>query len=1236
METTREQRKWIASVRALPWIVLSLVVSAVASYGQNFNIPLLSLTNHNTSAFSNYNSTFQNFTPATSHIDTSFDTIATVNEDRSLNPATPGHVSKTDVHTLIPKRPDLRWFAHVVPWFGNGHTDIGLNSNTTNWVTNAINDMINRGFNGIIIDWYGSNRFEDFVTLKIQAYIDTLPANKFSMIIMVDHNLTGGTTTNNLVNQIAYVKKQYMSDPHYELEANGQPFLMFFGVATEVTNRYGPNGMDELKTECGGNMMWVEQRTGFINSAWENGVFNWADPYDTSGPPPANNPFNTNVIINDFGTIASHPTKMAFGAMCGSFNGTLTSNINWSDGKYLPSSNGLCLYQRAQLINANIPNNMTRMQWVTWDDWQEGSAAEPGIENNVHMSPLINSAGLLSWTITSGEPRAVDHFEIYASKDGVNAALLATLPTSVTQTNVSQLLFSPGNYSIYVDAIGLPCVRDHMSTPVNFVVNPQTLIPTDYSRSMKITFTGYNRGTAVSNFPVLVQLSTNLSGFDYSQFMSPTANDLRFTDSSGNVLNHEIDQWNTNGVSTVWVSVPVIASSADFITAYWGNRADTNTPSFTTNGATWNGDLGVFHLKENGFPYTDSTTQHPATTGVTPTQTASGEVGNGEAFSGTQYLVPTNAINLGNTFSLSAWVNVTNTANNIQCVWANKVGGATQNGVALFINKFQTADGQILLETGDGVGGGLTVSISSVVTAGAWHNIFASVDRTGSGTATLYVDGTNVTVSGGTVDTSFANNNVFNLGRYTDGSFPFNGIMDEAHIEPLRSADWVWASYMTVASNSVLATYGPATLTKVLDQDAFTSGMKLTTAGYTRSTTLTNFPLLVQFSTAISGFSYSQFQPGGTDLRFTDASGQILCNHQIDTWNTNGVSSVWVQVPSIFSSTNYVLAYWGNPALTNAASFTTNGATWSNYLGVFHLNEGGFPYADSTTLHPANSGVAPTPTLGEIGNGEAMNGTQYLVPTNAINLGNSFSLSAWVNVTNTANNIQCVWANKVGGGNSNGIALFINKFNTTDGQLLVETGDGVTAGGLTQSLSSIVTAGVWHHVFASVNRTGGTINLYVDGTDVTASGGTVNANFGNNMVFNLGRYTDNSWHFHGILDEARIEPLRSADWVWATWMNVASNSNFVSYPSVSAPAAIVHPIQPPRLQMSLGAGELLFNWPQQGGNFALYSTTNLTPPVQWSLVTNSTILSDGQTQVPAPTTSGTAVFYRLQSQSPPQ
>jgi len=1102
-----------------------------------------------------------------------------------------------------------------------------LTNDTTAYVASMITDMKNRGFNGVIIDWYGKTDNTDGVVQKIKSYLAGLTNNTFTYIIMLDGNIKGGVGLPNLETNIEYCQAQYFGDPNYEHEASagGEPILMFFNVRAQL----GQSNMATLKSATGGNMVWVEQGTSYLGESWEDECFEWTHEYD-HGVNPAD-PFNLSGVTNSYATI-KNSGKKAFGGMCSQFDGTLTMTTNWSKGKYLPSSNGLCLVERAATINNAIFPTMTRMQWATWSDWEEGTEIEAAIENHVALSAQTNSSGYLTWSVTAGEARTIDHYEIYASTNGTTAAWITSVPSATTQVQLSELGLPAGHYSMYVYAVGIPCVRNHLSAAVS-VQAGETIVATDFSRQMKITFSGYNRSTAVTNFPLLVQLSTAISGFSYSQFMSPTGNDLRFADANGNLIPCEIDQWNTSGVSEVWVNVSKISSSADYIIAYWGDRADTNTPTWATNGAVWLNYSAAFHLKENGFPYADSSTLHPATSGVAPTQTASGKIGNAEVFDGaTQYLAPSGNVNLGNSFSLSAWVDLDSSAAHIPTMWDNKNTGGSSDGVALYVNSYNTSDGKLTLETGDGVSGLNANSSASAVPVGGWHHVFASVNRS-AGTAQLYVDGANVTASGA-IMSDLGNTAAFNLGRFTNSSWYFKGTIDEARIEPMRSADWVWTTWMNVVSNSVLANYGAVTLTKVLDQNQFTSGMKLPIPGYTHSTPLTNFPLLLNFSTSIPGFSYDEFAaPNANDLRFTDQSGQTLLADEIDTWNTNGTSSVWVSVPLINSSTNFIMAYWGNPLLSNTPAWTTNGATWTNDTAVYHLKESGFPYADSTTLHPATTGTAPAQTAsGKIGDAEVFDGSsQYLVPSGAVNLGNSFSLSAWINLSTSAGNIQTIWDNKNTGGSANGLALFVNTYNTSDGKLMIESGDGTT--GLTASSSAgAVTTGAWHQVVASVNRSAGTATLYVDGANVTVTN-TVMTDFANNAAMNLGRFTNSFWYFKGTMDEVRIEPMRSADWVWASWMNVISNSAFVSYPAVGMPSiVVVPPPQPPMLSVNMNASGLKFSWTGQSGQFSLYYTTNLIAPVQWLPVSNYTLQADGSVQVPVSNTPVGAVFYRLQSQ----
>jgi len=386
--------------------------------------------------------------------------------------------------------------------------------------------------------------------------------------------------------------------------------------------------------------------------------------------------------------------------------------------------------------------------------------------------------------------------------------------------------------------------------------------------------------------------------------------------------------------------------------------------------------------------------------------------------------------------------------------------------------------------------------------------------------------------------------------------------------------------------------------------------------------TLANFPALVQWSNGLAGFSYAQFaSPTGGDLRFTDAGGLTLLPHEINQWNTNGVSSVWVQVPALRGTNTSIWAYWGNPAATTPPAWTTNGAVWQPpYLLVWHLEQSGLPYQDSAALHPAASGVAPGVTAGAVGSGGLFNGGSSYLHGGVVNVGGAFTLFAWAKVANTASNIQTLWANKPGGWNSNGFALYVNTYNTGDQKLLLEDGDGVN-GQTLASAAGAVTPGTWHALAAAVNETNGTAELYVDGRNV-ANGSTV-TDFADASGLDFGRLTNSVYYFDGSLDEARIASgVCSSNWIWATWLNVASNSVFNSVSPVNAP---------PSLSLAASAAGTLLTWPAAAGVFALCTTTNLNPPVVWLPASNTVTYVNGQWQAPIlPPTRGNQ-FYRLQA-----
>lgn len=59
---------------------------------------------------------------------------------------------------------------------------------------------------------------------------------------------------------------------------------------------------------------------------------------------------------------------------------------------------------------------------------------------------------------------------------------------------------------------------------------------------------------------------------------------------------------------------------------------------------------------------------------------------------------------------------------------------------------------------------------------------------------------------------------------------------------------------------------------------------------------------------------------------------------------------------------------------------------------------------------------------------------------------------------------------------------------------------------------------------------------------------SIRADLNNQAAMNLARFTSGNFYSKGMIDEARIESVtRSSNWVWATWMTVASNTALASY-----------------------------------------------------------------------------------------
>jgi len=347
---------------------------------------------------------------------------------------------------------------------------------------------------------------------------------------------------------------------------------------------------------------------------------------------------------------------------------------------------------------------------------------------------------------------------------------------------------------------------------------------------------------------------------------------------------------------------------------------------------------------------------------------------------------------------------------------------------------------------------------------------------------------------------------------------------------------------MTVAAAVMLATG----LVSAGQYDAYGYKAAITFSGYNKSETLTNFPALVVLSNnCFSGFAYSQLQSGSNDLAFTaDAVGTMNLNYEIDTWNTNGASYVWVQVPALASSTT-ITAWWSATGVT-AQACTTNGATWTNgYVGVWHLNS----TADSSANINNGANVnATATTAGYIAGGYNFNGSsayiQLPLSSSLALTGSAITIEAWIrqtgNSTGTANGI-------VGRGN----ALSDNTYDfgfeiRNDNKDVRWFTRRLTTTDLTSP--NAIPANVW--VYMTATYDGATKNILANGlpNGSTSATGTLGTSPDAMRIGYSSITSDGNNYFNGQLDEVRLSKVsRSANWVWACYLNMASNRVFNTY-----------------------------------------------------------------------------------------
>src|SRR5215469_13445494 len=372
------------------------------------------------------------------------------------------NISKVTVHTLLYPESSAKIYVHLMPWFGFGdHMNVGYTSNDPAQVQRQVTDLVSRGIDGVIVDWFGQGTlthkfsFYDQAVQELRQQAES--QTNFNFAVMDDAgslkscaNTTGCDITQTLISDLTYAYNNYENSPAY-LHYNNQPVVYFFGQEA-----YPSLDWTRIRSSVPGNPMFIFRNTGGFTYAQSNGAFSWVAPETVS----STDPMALNYLDSFDKAALSRPTTYSTVSGYKGFNDVLAS---WGTGRLIQQQCGqtwlTSLAESGKYYSASM--QMLGIQLVTWNDYEEGTELESGIDNCVTVSATV-SGTVVNWSIT-GQANTVDHYTVYVSQDGENLMWLADEPVSASSLDLGPFQLNSGNYTVFVQAVGKPSLTNKIS-----------------------------------------------------------------------------------------------------------------------------------------------------------------------------------------------------------------------------------------------------------------------------------------------------------------------------------------------------------------------------------------------------------------------------------------------------------------------------------------------------------------------------------------------------------------------------------------------------------------------------------------------------------------------------------------------------------------------------------------------------------------------------------------------------
>jgi hypothetical protein len=262
-------------------------------------------------------------------------------------------------------------------WFGHPrHISIGYSSHDPAAISQQIHQAQAMGISAFVVDWYGDR--EPFIDQSYALMQAASEKNSFKVAMMYDETNQDDGATDEAIADFTMFHDTYLSSkaPGHQayLTYQGRPVFFIFPTGKHTDWKKVRAAVDQWDPKP-----WLiyENLPGAGSEAFD-GFYAWINPGDKGWAADGSN-WGEQYLDNFYETMDSkYPDKIIVGGAWASFD---DSKASWGLNRHISARCGQTYQDTLNLWHKNFPpdNAIPFMMIETWNDYEEGTAIEPGI-----------------------------------------------------------------------------------------------------------------------------------------------------------------------------------------------------------------------------------------------------------------------------------------------------------------------------------------------------------------------------------------------------------------------------------------------------------------------------------------------------------------------------------------------------------------------------------------------------------------------------------------------------------------------------------------------------------------------------------------------------------------------------------------------------------------------------------------------------------------------------------------